>query len=1235
MIFRVYIEKKDRQQTSDKLVSEISGILGFKPEKAGKLLRYDIQGLTEDEFRRSYPIFCEAPVDSLSVEPQIPEGASAFVTEYQDGQFDQRADSAMQCIQLLLGGKRPVVRCATVYWFSGLNDERLSAVKKYLINPVDSKEGSFSFPQTLVSEHKTSEKMRKEVENFCDMEEKELLDFYNRGGFAMSAEDMKFVQNYFVSENRQPTETELRVIDTYWSDHCRHTTFLTKLNSIVIHSKNRDISLAKEEYETLFNELYAERKDKYHCLMDIATIAVKKLRREGLLDNLDQSEEINACSVSVKVDVDGKDEDWLIMFKNETHNHPTEIEPFGGAATCIGGAIRDPLSGRSYVYQAMRITGAGNPLADPSLTIHGKIPQRVLTKTALGGFSSYGNQIGLATGIVREVYNDRYVAKRLEAGYVIGGARKSDVIRERPAPGDVVIILGGDTGRDGCGGATGSSKSHTAESVEKSGAEVQKGNAPEERKIQRLFRNPEVSRMIIRCNDFGAGGVSVAIGELADGLDIRLEKVTKKYEGLTATELAISESQERMAVVVKPENVLKFKALAAEENIKANEVAVVTEERTLKMSYNGEIVCSLSRDFLDTNGIRQETDAVIEDYSDNFFAAEDFAMSGKEVVEKLGKILGELNVCSQKGLGEVFDSTIGNATVLMPFGGKRQLTPSMIMASKPPVGNAVTHTVTCSSYGIYTDLLEHSPFEGAIYSIVGAVSKLVASGVPLNSIRLSLQEFFKKLGKDPVRWGEPTAALLGAFKAQIGLGLGAIGGKDSMSGTYEHIDVPPTLIAFAMGVTRDDILIHNSFEKSGFVYKASVIRNQNGTPDFDALKTTYEKIYELIGKGVIVNAAVSEEGGALACVIKSLLGNRTGFEKNDVSSADFAPGYGDILFVTEKESEFDFASYYGKVGGDEVVLNGEKISFDALEKAFTETLESVFPTTAQSSLTYLKVPEKVDYSAKKPNYSVVKPRVFIPVFPGTNCEYDMAKAFERQGAECDVFVIRNLTASDIEYSVREISRRIGKAQIIAFPGGFSGGDEPDGSGKFIATTFSNPVISDSVRELLRKDGLILGICNGFQALIKLGLLPDGEISPLTEKSPTLTFNTIGRHVSTIARIKVAPNNSPWLSLCKENEIYSVSVSHGEGRLFCSEEKMDELVSTRRIATQYVDRNGAITMESPHNPNGSMNAVEGLLSPDGRVLGKMGHTERYESGLYKNVPGNFEMPIIEAGVKYFR
>ncbi len=1236
MVFRLYIEKKEKQATSDKLIAEINGLFGFSPTFAGKILRYDVQGITEEELRTARSIFCEAPVDDLFTELSFPEGTKAFVVEYQDGQFDQRADSAMQCVQLLLGGKRPIVKCATVYFFTGISDSQLLTVKKYLINPVDSREGSFDLPETLEAIHRAPDKMRVEIDGFTEMSESKLRDFYSANGFAMSFEDMLFVQNYFLSEKRQPTETELRVIDTYWSDHCRHTTFLTKLDSVVIHGKNSDIELAEKEYESLFNELYSGRKDKYRCLMDVATIAVKKLVKDGKLDNLDKSDEINACSVTVKVDVDGVYEDWLIMFKNETHNHPTEIEPFGGAATCIGGAIRDPLSGRSYVYQAMRVTGAGNPLKDTKETIPGKLPQKVLTKTALNGFSSYGNQIGLATGIVREVYNDRYVAKRLEAGYVIGGARKCNVIRETPEAGDIVVLLGGDTGRDGCGGATGSSKSHTAESVGKSGAEVQKGNAPEERKIQRLFRNPEVARMIIRCNDFGAGGVSVAIGELAAGLDIRLENVTKKYEGLSATELAISESQERMAVVIKPENYDRFRELASSENIKANKVAEVTKEEKLKMSYKGEVVCDLSREFLDTNGVLQHTDVVIEDNSDNFFAFNEKELSADEVKDRLLSALSQLNVCSQKGLGEVFDSTIGAATLLMPFGGKYQLTPSMIMASHPPVGNAVTHTATCSSYGIYTDLLERSPFEGAIYSIVGAVSKLVASGVPYQSIRLSLQEFFKKLGKDPLRWGEPVEALLGAFKAQLGLGLGAIGGKDSMSGTYENIDVPPTLIAFAMGITDDRTLIHNAFDGNGYVYRAEIRKNANGTPDFDALKALYEQLHGLITKKTVLFATTVNEGGTLTAVIKSLLGNRVGFVKNDVSEKDFAPCYGDILFVTKEPVNLDFARLYGTLGGNEVVLNGKAIDFDVLEKAFTDTLESVFPTKKQSSLTYLKMPAKVQNRTRHSSGTFARPRVFIPVFPGTNCEYDMAKAFEKSGAECDVFVIRNITANDIEYSVKEIAKRVEKAQIIAFPGGFSGGDEPDGSGKFIATTFSNRTISDAVHNLLyNRDGLILGICNGFQALIKLGLIPYGKIMPMTEKSPTLTYNTIARHVSTIVRVRVAPTNSPWLNLCSQDEVYSVPVSHGEGRILCSEEEMDKLVPANQIATQYVDLNGKITMESPYNPNGSMNAVEGLISPDGRVLGKMGHTERYENGLYLNVPGNYDMPVIKSGVKYFK
>ena len=1160
------------------------------------------------------------------------------MTEYLEGQFDQRADSASQCVQFLTGGVRPLIKCANVYYLGDVTDEEFTKIKNYLINPVDSKEGSMELPTSLESRKEVPSKMRIELDGFIDLDETALKKYFDENGFAMTFEDLKFVQDYFRSEKRNPTLTEIKVIDTYWSDHCRHTTFSTELKSIKVISNNDNIQKALDNYKELFAKYYGGREDKYYSLMNVATIAVKALRAEGYLDNLDESDEINACSVVVNVDVDGKDEEWLIMFKNETHNHPTEIEPFGGAATCLGGAIRDPLSGRTYVYQAMRVTGAGNPLEEYKDTLKGKLPQRVLTKTALAGFSSYGNQIGLATGKVHEIYNDRYKAKRLETGYVIGGNRRENVKRDTPKAGDIVVMVGGDTGRDGCGGATGSSKSHTLKSVEICGAEVQKGNALEERKLQRLFRNPKASQMIIRCNDFGAGGVCVAIGELSDGLQIYLDRVNKKYEGLTATELAISESQERMAVVVKASDAAEFISLAKEENLKAVKVAEITDTNRLSMTYGNESIVDISRDFLNTNGVKQQIDVVIKDNYDNFFEkieAQTELLATKNFVKAIENELKKLNVCSQKGAGEVFDSTIGASTVLMPFGGKYQLTPAMIMASKPPVGNGFTHTVTCSSFAIYTDLMEHSPYLGTIYSIVGAVSKLVASGVEYKTIRLTLQEFFKRLGKDSERWGEPLSALLGALDAQMNLKIGAIGGKDSMSGTFENIDVPPTVIAFAMGVTKDTNIIHNAFDNEGKIYKYSIKKDEFGRPDFTALIKMYAEIEDKIKSKEIVNATVVEQGGSVISIIKSLLGNRMGATL-EVAKEDFLPTYADIIVVAKGDIESEFATFKGEINeSGKLVLNGKKVSFDGLEKAFTGTLDSVFPTTASAKTKIITSNFETNKIFKR-SESIAKPRVFIPVFPGTNCEYDTAKAFEKAGAVAEIFVIKNQKANEIEESVKAMQKLIANSQIIAFPGGFSGGDEPDGSGKFIATTFKNPILKEEVENLLyNRDGLALGICNGFQALVKLGLLPYGRIEDQTADSPTLTFNNISRHVSTIVNVRVGSNNSPWLKGVKVGEVYSVPVSHGEGKFICNKEHFEKLYNNGQIFSQYCGLNGKVTATSPFNPNGSHYAIEGIVSADGRIIGKMGHSERFHEGLYQNVPGNYDMKIFRSGVEYFK
>ncbi len=1234
MVYRIYTSKKP-QFRSNGLIGDIKSLLGIEPKAITKYIRYDVEGLTREEMDKAVTsVFSEPAVDDTC--ETVKANGKLLITEYLDGQYDQRADSAAQCVQFLLGGVRPLVRCADVYDIEGVTDEEMKRIAKYLINPVDSKEGSMDMPTTLKRAAAEKKKMRVELD-FIGLNEEELKKFYDGFGFAMTFADLKFVQQYFIGEKREPTLTEIKVIDTYWSDHCRHTTFLTELKKIEIVSSNPHVKEALGNYQALFAELYATRKDKYACLMDVATIAVKKLKKQGHLDNLDESDEINACSVKVTLDVDGKDEDWLIMFKNETHNHPTEIEPFGGAATCLGGAIRDPLSGRTYVYQAMRVTGAADITEDFNKTLPGKLPQRVISKTALAGFSSYGNQIGLATGGVHELFAEGYKAKRLETGYVIGGAKASNVRREKPVAGDIIILVGGDTGRDGCGGATGSSKSHNAKSVETCGAEVQKGNPPEERKLQRLFRNSEAAQLIVKCNDFGAGGVCVAIGELSDGLDIRLDKVNKKYDGLSATELAISESQERMAVMVKPETADRFIELAKEENLKAVAVAVVTDSGRLRMFYEDEPIVDIARDFLDTNGVKQVSDAtVVDDYKGYFETVDEFAADKVASGDYAGALLAELarlDVCSQKGMGETFDGSIGAASVFMPFGGVNQLTPSTVMASKPPT-DGFTHFVTASSYACYPRLMQQSPFTGAIYSILTAIAKLVSAGVKQSTIRLSLQEFFKRLGTDPKRWGEPLGALLGALEAQLGLHAGAIGGKDSMSGTFEHIDVPPTVICFAMGTTDDNTIISNVFDRAGKLYLFPIKRDEHGYPDFNYANDMFAEVNKLIENKTIVRSTIVEEGGTVTAVAKSLVGSGYGATLN-VCDKMFLPLFGNVIALADGEIKSDYAIEIGAVNDSGVMAIGEsKVTVDELIKAFTGTLESVYPTTAPAEGKAIEATYVTDKKLTG-TFKTAKPRVFIPAFPGTNCEYDMARAFAREGAETDIFVMRNVTAKDIEESIAEMKKRIDQAQIIAFPGGFSGGDEPDGSGKFIVNTFKNEQLKEAVESLLyKRDGLALGICNGFQALIKLGLLPFGHIVDEDEHSPTLFYNNIRRHVSTVSNVRVATNKSPWLNGL-EGKIFSVPVSHGEGKFVCEPEIFEKLMANGQIATQYVDDDGKVTMQSPFNPNGSYMAVEGITSPDGRILGKMGHTERFQQGLYKNLPGNFDMNIFALGVKYFK
>lgn len=1233
MIYRIFVEKKDDLQAK-KVKEDIKNLLKIEAVSVRKLLRYDVEGLTEEEFKAAVPcVFSEPPVDNVFYESaEFGKDDKVFAVAYLTGQYDQRADSAAQCVQLLTQKERPLIKCAQVYAVSGVDENGLARIKKHLINPVESEEVSLEKPTSLVHAAVCAEDV-KEVENFVSFTDAQIKDYHAQAGLAMSVEDLLFVRDYFKKEKRNPTETEIKVIDTYWSDHCRHTTFATEIKNIEINGNNAHVKNALDLYNKLFDERYKGRKDKYPCLMDIATIAVKKLKKEGKLENLDESDEINACSIKIDATLDGRQEKYTVMFKNETHNHPTEIEPFGGAATCLGGAIRDPLSGRTYVLQSMRVTGCADPTEPVEKTLQGKLPQRVITKTAAAGFSSYGNQIGLATGQVDEVYHPGYKAKRLETGFVVGGAKSDMIYRAKPEKGDVIILLGGETGRDGCGGATGSSKAHDKKSVQTCGAEVQKGNALTERKIQRLFLNGKVTKMIKKCNDFGAGGVSVAIGELADGLVIELDKVPKKYEGLSGTELAISESQERMAVVVNAKDAEKFIELAAEENLTATVVATVTDDRRMKMLHRGKAIVDISRDFLDTNGVKQAVDAEINETVTDFFNAPEEAA----FKDKLLDTLSQLNVCSKKGLAETFDSTIGAKSVYMPFGGKRQLTPVIAMAAKLMGGE--TDDCTVAAYGYSPELTSSSPFTGAIYSIVTSVSKIVASGAKADDVRLSLQEFFMRLRDDKKRWGVPLAALLGALYAQINLGLGAIGGKDSMSGTFENIDVPPTLISFALAPAKASQLITNVLTRTGEkLYLLPIPKDGNFIPDFEALKTLYNRVNSSICGGQLSFATVVEKGGAAAAVAKSCFGNGLGFNFECNYGTAFKEGYGDIIVSVKDEKVLDGLNYVylGSTVKKDFVFGKEKVkSADALS-AYTGTLESVFPTTAKAEG---KVPN-CDYKKGSVYCNIAtktaKPRVFIPAFPGTNCELDTARAFNKAGAETEILVIKNRTPADIEESVQAIIKAVDRANIIAFPGGFSGGDEPDGSGKFIATTFKNPAISEKIMELLNnRDGLVLGICNGFQALIKLGLVPYGKVCPLKSNSPTLTFNNISRHVSTMVDIRVASALSPWLSACKVGEVYSVPVSHGEGKIVAPRKELELMKKNGQIATQYVDLKGKPTMISPYNPNGSAWAIEGITSPDGRVFGKMGHSERIGENLYKNFDGNFDMKIFESGVKYFK
>ena len=1230
MVYRIYVEKKPQFAVDGgALLADLNVALGIKTVENVRIInRYDCEKLPKENFEAAVPtVFSEPPVDEVYYDlPKPAADERMFAVEFLPGQFDQRADSAAQCIQMLCPGERPVVKYAKIYVLKGkISDDEFARIKHYLINAVESRECGFDKYDTLEVKY-TIPTSVETLTGFINKTDAELADFVVHYGLAMDNDDIKFCQDYFKSEHRDPTITEIRMIDTYWSDHCRHTTFGTIIDNADI--KPSYIADTYAEYKADRHEL--GRDNKPLCLMDIATLAAKKLKKDGILKDLDESEEINACSVRIKVDVDGRDEDWLLMFKNETHNHPTEIEPFGGAATCLGGAIRDPLSGRSYVYQAMRVTGASDPLLPVEKTIKGKLPPRKITTTAAAGYSSYGNQIGLATGHVAEIYHPGYMAKRMEIGAVIGAAPAENVRRERPAPGDIIILLGGRTGRDGCGGATGSSKAHSVQSLDTCGAEVQKGNAPEERKLQRLFRNPEATRLIKRCNDFGAGGVSVAIGELADGLEIDLNAVPKKYDGLDGTELAISESQERMAVVVAPEDADKFRALASKENLESTPVAVVKSEPRLRMNWNGKTIVDISREFLNSNGAEKHTDVAVPDVKVSY------STGRKNTSADWEGMVTDLNICSQRGLVQRFDSTIGGATVLMPFSGKTQQTPVQAMAAKLPVLNAKTDTTSIMAWGFDPAVSSQSPYHGAVCAVVESIAKVVAAGGTYEHCWLTFQEYFERTQGKPERWGKPFAALLGAYRAQLEMGCGAIGGKDSMSGTFEHIDVPPTLVSFAVSTAKAPDVISAEFKAAG--HKIGYIApkyDENGLPVFDSVKEVFRTVEKLIKDKKAVSVWSVAHGGVAEGIFKMSLGNQIGAKLDKLTDEElFTPVYG--AFILELTGEADGVRTIGETVADYAITSGDvKLDVASLEKKWDGVLEPIF----KAQLPEKPAPEKIAYTGgcelKHSTVKVAKPRVLIPVFPGTNCEYDMANAFNRYGGESEIFVIRNLSAQDMEDSVNEFTKHIENSQMIAIPGGFSGGDEPEGSAKFINAFFRNPKIKDAVESMLySRDGLMIGICNGFQALIKLGLVPFGKIVPLTAESPTLTYNTIGRHQSQLTLTRICTNKSPWLSCCNVGDIHNIPISHGEGRFVAPEAVIKQLIANGQVATQYVDLNGNPTMDVAFNPNSSMYAIEGIISPDGRVLGKMGHTERLTDNVAKNVSGNKEQLLFKGGVDYF-
>ncbi len=1245
---RVYVEKKQPYAvTAKELTEDIKGYLEIDGLKEVRVLvRYDVENLSEDTYKKALTsVFSEPPVDDVYEEtfPYDEANSKVFSVEFLPGQFDQRADSAVQCVKFLNEDENPVIKTATTYVLVGdISDAEFEQIKNYCINPVDSRETGLEKPETLVTEFEEPADVII-FDGFKDMEEKPLKELYDSLGLAMTFKDFLHIQNYFKNEeNRDPSMTEIRVLDTYWSDHCRHTTFNTELTDVKFDEGyfNEPIEKTYESYLDTRKDVFGERKDKFVCLMDLALIAMRKLKKEGKLDDQEKSDEINACSIVVPVEVDGQTEEWLVNFKNETHNHPTEIEPFGGAATCLGGAIRDPLSGRTYVYQAMRVTGAADPTKPMSETLHGKLPQKKLVQGAANGYSSYGNQIGLATGLVKEIYHPDYVAKRMEIGAVMGAAPRRAVQRLTSDPGDIIILLGGRTGRDGCGGATGSSKIHTEESIETCGAEVQKGNAPTERKLQRLFRREEVSHIIKKCNDFGAGGVSVAIGELADGLHVNLDKVPKKYAGLDGTEIAISESQERMAVVVDKDDVEQFLKYANEENLEATVVAYVTEEPRLVLEWRGKEIVNISRAFLDTNGAHQETTVEVDmpDEEKNFFKKPVV----DDVKDKWLETLSDLNVCSQKGLVEKFDGSIGAGSVFMPHGGKYQKTETQTMVAKLPVLKGKCDTVTMMSYGFDPYLSSWSPYHGAIYAVVDSIAKVVASGGDYKKIRMTFQEYFRRMTEEPRRWSQPFAALLGAYDAQMGFGLPSIGGKDSMSGTFNDIDVPPTLVSFAVDVAKEKDIITPEFKAAGNkIVKFEIVRDQYEKPVYEEVMKLYDKVHDMIQNGVIISAYALESKGIIPAVSKMAFGNNIGVSiSGRIPGADlFAPSFGDIIAEIPADKLDDITASYVLIGetNDKATFEYgyDSIPMDEALKVWEKPLEKVFPTRSHNDKSLLDTPVYDKGSIYVCKNKVAKPTVFIPVFPGTNCEYDSAKAFENAGANVITKVFKNLTPEDIRDSVNIFERAISQAQIIMFPGGFSAGDEPDGSAKFFATAFRNAKIEEAVHKLLNeRDGLALGICNGFQALIKLGLVPNGKITGQDINSPTLTYNTINRHVSKMVYTKVVSNKSPWLQKAELGGVYVNPASHGEGRFVAPESCIKELFANGQVATQYVNEQGIPTMDEEWNVNGSYYAIEGITSPDGRCLGKMAHIERKGTSVATNIYGEQDLKVFESGVEYF-